>query len=243
MPDVTIPSGAGTNLRAYLSLPPGQGPSPGVVVVHEVFGLTTDARMQADRLAAAGYVALVPDLYTRGGMLRCVKATFRAMANGHGQAFADIEAARAWLAARQDTTERTGVIGFCMGGGFALLTASRGFEASSVNYGPLPDDLDAVLAGACPVVASYGGRDRQLGGSAARLEEALSARGIDHDVKEYPGAGHSFLNRHNVGPLEPLMRIAGVGYHQPSAEDAWRRILAFFAAHLQAGSDPAGPRS
>jgi carboxymethylenebutenolidase len=237
VPDITISASDGTNLRAYLSLPPARpGPAPGVVVIHEVFGLTTDARIQADRLAAAGYVALAPDLYTRGGMLRCVKATFRSLTSGHGQAFADIEAARAWLAARDDTTRRTGVIGFCMGGGFALLTAQRGFDVSSVNYGPLPDDLDAALAGACPLVASYGARDRQLRGSAGRLEDALSERGIDHDVKEYPDAGHSFLNRHNVGPLEPVMRVVGVGYHQPSAEDAWRRILAFFATHLDAGA-------
>jgi len=124
------------------------------------------------------------------------------------------------------------VIGFCMGGGFALMVANRQFAVAAPNYGPLPADL-AALDGACPIVASYGARDRGLHGAAAQLEAALSARGIVHDVKEYPEAGHSFLDRFNVGPLLPLLQAGGMGYHQPSAEDAWRRILRFFAAQLQ----------
>jgi carboxymethylenebutenolidase len=119
-----------------------------------------------------------------------------------------------------------------MGGGFALLTAARGFHASAPNYGTLPKDPQGVLAGACPIVASYGGRDRGLKGAAAKLEGVLTGAGVEHDVKEYPRAGHSFLNRHNVGPAAPLLRVAGVNYDQPSAEDAWGRILRFFATHL-----------
>ena len=85
---------------------------------------------------------------------------------------------------------------------------------------------------ACPVVASYGRRDPGLRGAAARLETALTAAGVTHDVVEYPDAGHSFLNRHNAGPLAVLERVAGFSYHEPSAEDAWARILRFFAVHL-----------
>lgn len=204
-----------------------------MVVIHDAFGLTTVAREHADHLSAAGYLALVPDLYTRGGLLRCVRATFVALMRGTRVVYEGIDTARRWLAARDDCSGRVGVIGFCMGGGFALMTAHRDFSVAAPTYGHLPPDL-SVLDGACPIVASYGAKDRGLRGAAARLETALSERGIPHDVKEYPEAGHSFIDRFNVGPFGPLLRVAGLGYHQPSAEDAWRRILRFFAEQLTA---------
>lgn len=120
----------------------------------------------------------------------------------------------------------------CLGGGFALAAAATGFDASAPNYGRLPRDAPAVLAGACPIVASYGGRDVSLRGAAAKLETVLTDLGVEHDVREYPGAGHSFLNHTVGGPLGSVLKVAGVGHHQPSADDAWRRILAFFDAHL-----------
>ena len=233
MPDLTIPGGGDIVMRAYLALPAvGRGPWPGVVVIHDAFGLTTLARTHADRLSAAGYLALVPDLYARGGLVRCVRATIAALTTGRGLAYQDLDAARRWLQARDECTGRIGVIGFCMGGGFALMTANRDFVVAAPNYGPLPRDL-AALDGACPIVASYGAKDRGLRGAAARLEVALTERRILHDVKEYPEAGHSFLDRFNVGPFLPVVQVAGFGYHQPSAEDAWRRILRFFADQLQ----------
>jgi dienelactone hydrolase len=135
MPDITLPGG----LKAHLAVPAvGDGPWPGVVVLHESFGLGADIRQQAGRLAAAGYLALAPDLYSAGGYWRCMRATFRSLTAGHGKAFDDIEAARRWLEDRPDCTGRVGVIGFCMGGGFALATAARGFDASAPNYAHLP---------------------------------------------------------------------------------------------------------
>jgi carboxymethylenebutenolidase len=201
---------ASPGLHGVLAVPAGEGPWPAVVVVHEAFGVTDVMRRQAERLAEAGFLALMPDLFSAGGARRC-------------------------LLARADCTGRVGVIGFCMGGGFALAAASRGFDASSVNYGMLPEDLDGVLEGACPIVASYGGRDRQLAGSADRLEAALSAHGIAHDVREYPAAGHSFLNDAEMGPrpLRPVLRAVGMGPEPASAADAWRRIDAFLDAHLR----------
>ncbi|HKT04836.1 MAG TPA: dienelactone hydrolase family protein, partial [Rugosimonospora sp.] len=189
--DVT---GTSAELRGYLAEPPGGGKVPGVVVLHEAFGLNEVVQRQADRLAAAGYLALAPDLFSDGGARRCLVATIRSMQAGQGRAFADIEACRRWLAAQSRCTGRVGVIGFCMGGAFALLVAGRGFDASSVNYGVLPRRLDPVVREACPVVASYGARDRSLRGAAAKLEAALERAAVPHDVKEYPAAGHSFLN-------------------------------------------------
>ncbi|MCW2607814.1 MAG: Carboxymethylenebutenolidase [Frankiales bacterium] len=235
VPTVDVPGTASApSLRAHLAVPPvGSGPWPAVVVLHEVFGLTDDVRQQADRLAAAGYLALAPDLFTAGGALRCLKSTFGALTSGAGPAVDDVLAVQAWLAAREDCTGKVGVIGFCMGGGFALLLAARGFDASAPNYGPLPKDPQRVLAGACPVVASYGRRDAGLRGAAAQLEQVLTGLGVEHDVHEYPDAGHSFLNRHGLGPLALLERVAGFGYHEPSAEDAWGRVLRFFDRHLR----------
>jgi len=188
MPDTTLRTPAG-EVAAYLALPAGDGPWPGVVVLHEVFGLNEDIRQQADRFAAAGYLALAPDLFSPGGARRCLLATFRSLMAGHGRPFDAIEDARASLAAREDCTGKVGVIGFCMGGGFALMTAARGFDAGAVNYAHLPKDVDAVLAGACPVVASYGAKDRTLRGTAAELDAALARAGAERDVHEYADAG------------------------------------------------------
>lgn len=232
---MTFPTSRG-DLPGHLALPSGAGPWPGVVVIHEAFGFTEDIRRIADRLAEHGYLALAPNFFSRcGSTLACVRAAFREMMAGTGQTFDDIDAARGWLAGRADCTGRVGVIGFCMGGGFALLAAPRlRFGAASVNYGRVPDDAERMLAGACPIVASYGGRDRGLRGHAERLDRALRANGIERDVKTYPDAGHSFLNRNRGALAFVFSKVFGAGYHSPSAEDAWRRILAFFDAHLRA---------
>ena len=202
-------------------------------MIHEAFGLDDVQRRHADRLAGFGYLTLAPDLFSAGGTLRCLVSTMRALVRGQGTAFADIRAARSWLADSTDCTSRVGVIGFCMGGGFALLTASS-YDVAAVNYGMLPKD-DTVLERACPVVASYGGRDFTLKGAAARLEATLDKAGIAHDVKEYPAASHAFLNDAEAGPqfLRPIMRVAGIGPEPVAAADAWARIETFFSAHLK----------
>jgi carboxymethylenebutenolidase len=234
MPDLRFSTPSG-ELGGYLAQPIGSGRHPGVVVIQDALGLSDDIREQADRLAAAGYLAFAPDLYSGRG-IRCVVATMQASRSGSGAAYEEIEAARRLLEERDDCSGRIGIIGFCMGGGFALLCAPRGgFAAASVNYGEVPSDAAERLAGACPVIGSYGAKDRGLRGRAARLERALEAIGVVHDVREYPQAGHSFLNRFNAGPLlTPLLHVAGLGYDHAAAEDAWRRILEFFAEHLTA---------
>jgi carboxymethylenebutenolidase len=233
--DLAADRNGSRKLRGYLASPAGTGPWPALVMIHEVFGLDDVMRRHADHLAGLGYLTLAVDLFSAGGTTRCLVATMTAMIRGHGRAFADIGAARDYLVASSDCTGKIGVIGFCMGGGFALLTASDGYDAAAVNYGQLPSDLDETLAGACPIVGSYGGRDPQLRGAASRLDAALNKAGVTHDVKEYPAAGHGFLNdTAKVGPrvLRPLLRVANIGPEPDSAKDAWDRIELFFATHL-----------
>jgi carboxymethylenebutenolidase len=227
---------------AYLATPSGSGPWPGVVIIHDAFGMSTAAKRHADWLAGAGYLAATPNLFRLSGFIACVRAAFRELAAGKGPMFDDIEATRVALTKRPDCTGKVGVIGFCMGGGFAIaLAQDHGFSASAPNYGRLPADAESYLTGPCPVVASYGGKDRSLRGAAARLETILTAKGVPHDVKEYPDAGHSFLDNHTSSELPMLYTLLspllGSGYHQPSAEDAQQRIVAFFDKHLKA---PAG---
>ena len=214
--------------------PQGRSSWPGVVMVHEVFGIDDVLLRNAERLASAGYLVLVPDLFGEGNRLGCIVGAFRALRSERGQQFDVIDSAREALRADPECSGKVGVIGFCMGGGFALLSAGRGFEACSVNYGQLPKELDAVLVGACPIVASYGLADKSLAGSARRLGEALTDAEIPHDVKEYSGAGHSFMNEQMNGPraMRPLVRAAGMGPNPEAAADTWGRIERFFERYL-----------
>ena len=229
-------TGTSPGLRGYVARPASPGPWPGVVMVHELWGVDDVARRQADRLAAAGYLTVLPDLFSAGGALRCLKATFGALKAQRGRAFQDIEAARTWLAAQPDCTGRVGVIGFCMGGGFALLAATRGFDASSVNYGMLPDEPDVALAGACPVVASYGAKDRGLKGAAATPR-------VDADLARRRARRQGVPDGQ---PLVPQRRPERAARAAPAAEDRGHRprpgrgrrtpgpgSRRFFAKHLQ----------
>jgi carboxymethylenebutenolidase len=232
MADMSYPVTGGT-VPGYLAVPAGDGPWPGVVVIHEAFGLTDDIRRKADELAGHGYLALAPDLYRGQSWVRCVTAAFRQIRANSGPAFTALDAAREFLAARTDCTGKTGVIGFCMGGGFALLCAPRaGFAAASVNYGEVPKDAERVLAGACPIVASFGGRDKGISKEAPeQLERALVVLDVPHDVEVYPGSGHRFMSRASgVGAV--FTKITGMSYQPHDAAAAWQRIYAFFGQYL-----------
>jgi carboxymethylenebutenolidase len=237
MPETTYATPAGS-LSGYLAVPDTQGPWPGVIVLHDIRGMTADVRRIADRFAAAGYLALAPGLYGRGVKIRCMIKTVRALLSGTGDAYADIVGARDHLLADPRCTGKVGLVGFCMGGGLCLQLTPRGlFDVTAPNYGQEPKDIDA-LTRSCPVVASYAKTDLIVGaGAADRLQAVLERGAVPHDVKEYAAAGHGFMNDFTFpvpfGWVETLLGLAGIAYSEPEAEDAWRRILAFFGEYLK----------
>jgi carboxymethylenebutenolidase len=238
MPDITFPVGDGA-WRGYLSVPSASpGPWPAVVVIHEILGLNDDIRAKADEFAARGYLALAPDLFDGRFWIRCIRSAFSQLRAGRGPAFATLEAARAYLAGRPDCTGKTGVIGFCLGGGFALLCAPRpGFDVAAVNYGEVPKDAESVLAGACPVVGSFGGRDPMGTKHPERLRRALAVLEVPHDVEVYPGSGHRFMTEAS-GAGAVFAKIGKMSFQPEDAAAAWGRIFSFFGTYLDGQAEP-----
>lgn len=221
-------------IDALLDIPQGKGPWPGVVVIHDAVGYGPNNELISQRIAQAGYLALTPNMFARGGRARCIPRVMRELLTKRGRALDDILAARDHLQSMPECSGRVGMAGFCMGGGFALIMSPKGFGASAPFYGtPLPRNLSETLDGACPIVASFGGRDPLGIGAPNKLRKVTTAKQITADIKAYPGAGHSFADKL---PAQPLLRIAGFGYNQAAADDAWSRVFAFFGEHLGAGA-------
>lgn len=220
-------------IDALLRLPQGPGPWPAVVIVQDAIGYGPDNEAISARVAAAGFIAILPNLYARGGRARCIRRVFSDLLTKRGRALDDIIAARDHVLDMPECTGAVGIAGFCMGGQFALVMSPKGFGASAPFYGtPLPRPLAETLEGACPIVASFGRRDPMGIGAPDKLRKVVADKAIPADIKVYPGAGHSFANQL---PGQPLLRITGFGYHEAAANDAWNRVFAFFGEHLKAG--------
>jgi len=197
--DITFPSHNGRPMRAAYAAPSDSQKRPGVIVIHEIFGLNDDIRRITGMVADLGYAALAPDLYDRAGArLICIARTLMTLNRGDGDAFHDLDAARKFLQQQPGVdSARIGVIGFCMGGGFALMFAARApIGVAATFYGDVPKTIDQ-LRGVCPVLGGYGGQDRLFAAQGRRLETLLTEMGVDHDVKIYEEAGHSFMSRNS----------------------------------------------
>lgn len=216
-------SNSGKPMDAYLAQPDGDGPFPGVVVIHEILGLNDNIRNIAHRFVESGYVALAVDLFSAGSRVACMARIFygiliRPLKNGM---VANLQAAMDFLQAQPVVdSNRIGAIGFCMGGSYALQLAcvNDDLRAASVFYGLNPRPLEAV-AQACPIVGSYPEKDFTAK-AARKLEPLLARYEIPYDIKIYPGARHSFFN--------DQMFL----HHPDAATDSWARTLAFFKKHL-----------
>jgi carboxymethylenebutenolidase len=210
-------------LQGYIARPEGEGPFPGVVIIHEAFGLNENMQDIARRFADEGYVAFAVDLFAGRNRAACMARFIGGMLRGTPERFGigDLKRALSVLAEQPSVDgERVGAIGFCMGGGFAVAWACTDdrLKAIAPFYGVNPRPLSAVSR-SCPVVGSYPEKDFTAR-SGRKLDAELERHGIPRDIKIYEGARHSFFNDR------------GRSYDPGASEDAWRRTLAFFDEHV-----------
>jgi carboxymethylenebutenolidase len=207
----------------YLALPDGNGPHPGVVVIHEAYGLNDNIKDITRRFADSGYAALAVDLFSDRNRAICMARYMAGMLRGSVDraGVPDLKSALTHLAAQPEVDpNRVGAIGFCLGGSFAIAWACTDdrLKAIAPFYAANPRPLEAVRR-LCPVVGSYPEKDFTTKAGRA-LDAALDQYSIPHDIKIYPGAGHSFFN--DTSPA----------HDKAAAADSWSRVLAFFGQHL-----------
>ena len=220
-------SSLGGNGSGYLAVPPAEGRKPAVIVIQEWWGVNDWIREQTDRLAGQGYVALAVDLYRGRLAATPEKAHELSRALPEDRAMADLRAGFGYLASRADVDPaRIGVVGWCLGGGYALALAANEprLAAAAINYGRLisdPAGLDPIRA---PILGNFGTADRGIPAEDVRaFERALKAKGKAADVRLFEGAGHAFMNPGNQQ-----------GYDPAAAKEAAERIDRFFAENLRA---------
>ncbi len=214
-------------VRGYLARPAGDGPFPGIIVIHEWWGLNDNIRAMADRLAGEGYLALAVDLY-EGGVATDREGAMSLMrdATRRPERLEEhLRQAREHLASSGAT--RVGSIGWCFGGGWSLRAAivlGDKLDAAVVYYGRLITDPVELGPVSAPVLGLFGEADDGIPVDSVRaFESAMRGLGKPVSIHVYPGADHAFANP------------SGTRYDEAAATDAWTKTLTFLEQHL-AGS-------
>lgn len=222
----------GATAPGFLALP--DGPIKGaVVVVHEIFGRSPEMERVCVRLAAAGYAALMPDLFGDRFKPICISRAMGQLKSGKGDYIDVIKNAGVVVAhAASIARERVGVIGFCLGGGFAL-AVGEAFAVTSTNYGALPKAEAMPRPG--PTIACYGSRDQTTRKSIPIIKDRLQQAGVPHEVHVFEGAGHAFMadGDHPIaGALTRFILDVDPVRDSVLREEAWTKVLVFFDRHL-----------
>lgn len=221
---------AGDSLRLWVVYPQRSTKAPVVVVVHEIFGLSTWVRSVADQLAADGFIAIAPDFLTGKIPLAAtdtigVQAAIAAISTLNPDVIQrQIDAAASYGMALPAAQPRYGVVGFCWGGGVAFQHAvhSPTLGASVVYYGtsPATASLAAVKA---PVLGLYGGEDARVDATIPPADSAMRALGKQYTHHVFAGAGHGFLR------AQDQMN----GANMAAARAAWPLTVQFFRTNLE----------
>jgi carboxymethylenebutenolidase len=223
--NVSYKSGDET-VQGVLYTPSGKGPFPGIIVIHEWWGLNDWIKEEAAKLSDQGYVTLAIDLY-RGKVATAPEQAHEIMRGvPEDRARRDLRAAFAFLQSQPTVRKgRIGAIGWCMGGGYSLDVALEEptLAADVINYGHLATDPDALKKINAPILGSFGAQDQGITpDDVHKFEATMKQLGKKIDIKIYDDAGHAFENPNNKA-----------GYRPADAADAWQRTISFFAANLK----------
>jgi carboxymethylenebutenolidase len=226
---VEVKNGART-VRCFIVYPQVKDPAPAVLVIHEIFGLTDWARGVADQLAAAGYIAIAPDLLSGmgpdGGGTSAFSGRDAVMgavsALPPGQVAGDLNAAADYLKTLPSFNGKLVVAGFCWGGGqsFRFACNREDLKSAFVFYGPPPTDPAQIGKIACPVYGFYGGNDARITASVPKTEKQMQAAGKTYEPVTYEGAGHGFMRAGE----QPDAEAANKNAHD-EAWERWKKLL------------------
>lgn len=213
-------------VQAILYTPEGKGPFPGIVIIHEWWGLNDWVKEQAAKLADQGYVTLAIDLY-RGKVATTPDMAHEIMRGvPEDRAKRDLHAAIVFLQAQPNVNkDRLGSIGWCMGGGYSLDVALQEptLKATVINYGHLATDPEAMKKINASILGLFGAQDQGIPAEDVKKFGAqLDKLGKTVDITIYPDAGHAFENPNNKA-----------GYRADDAADAWKRTVNFLATTLK----------